>query len=85
MNDWTSSQDGTRTAYTRRGTGPPVVLVGGGLDDGSENEPLAVRLADDFTVVNYPRAGRGARYDHYRSELARLFRRTAGATQWRCS
>ena len=44
---------------------------GGGLDDGSENEPLAVRLADDFTVVNYARAGRGASGDHAAYTVAR--------------
>jgi hypothetical protein len=41
------------------GTGPAVVLVGGGLDDGSENAPLAAELARTFTVYNYARRGRG--------------------------
>jgi pimeloyl-ACP methyl ester carboxylesterase len=54
-----TSRDGTSIAYTRQGTGPPVVLVGGGLDDGSENAPLAPELADHFTVFNYARRGRG--------------------------
>jgi hypothetical protein len=36
-----TSNDGTRIAYERTGSGPTVVLVGGGLDDGSENAPLA--------------------------------------------
>ena len=53
------SKDGTRIAYERQGTGPAVILVGGGLDDGSENAPLAVELAKDFTVYNYARRGRG--------------------------
>jgi pimeloyl-ACP methyl ester carboxylesterase len=53
------SRDGTSIAYDRQGAGPPVILVGGGLDDGSENAPLATELADRFTVYNYARRGRG--------------------------
>jgi pimeloyl-ACP methyl ester carboxylesterase len=41
------------------GSGPAVILVGGGLDDGSENAPLAPELAEHFTVLNYARRGRG--------------------------
>ena len=54
-----TSSDGTSIAYTQQGTGPAVILVGGGLDDGSENAPLAGELADRFTVFNYARRGRG--------------------------
>jgi pimeloyl-ACP methyl ester carboxylesterase len=54
-----TSKDGTSIAYDRQGTGPAVILVGGGLDDGSENAPLAAELASRFTVVNYARRGRG--------------------------
>jgi pimeloyl-ACP methyl ester carboxylesterase len=53
------SKDGTRIAYTRQGEGPALILVGGGLDDGAENEPLAAELARSFTVFNYARRGRG--------------------------
>jgi pimeloyl-ACP methyl ester carboxylesterase len=53
------SRDGTSIAYDRQGAGPPVILVGGGLDDGSESAPLAAELADRFTVYNYARRGRG--------------------------
>jgi alpha-beta hydrolase superfamily lysophospholipase len=53
------SADGTAIAYERVGSGPAVVLVGGGLDDGAENAPLAAALAERFTVVNYARRGRG--------------------------
>jgi hypothetical protein len=53
------SNDGTSIAYEAVGTGPAVVLVGGGLDDGSENAPLAEELARSFTVYNYARRGRG--------------------------
>jgi pimeloyl-ACP methyl ester carboxylesterase len=54
-----TSQDGTLIAYERQGGGPAVILVGGGLDDSSENAPLAAELAKDFTVYNYARRGRG--------------------------
>lgn len=57
-----SSADGTTIGYDLldgEGDGPTVVLVGGGLDDGSENRPLGERLAAEFAVVNYRRRGRG--------------------------
>jgi pimeloyl-ACP methyl ester carboxylesterase len=53
------SADGTAIAYERKGTGPPVVLVGGGLTDRSENGPLADALSSAFTTYNYDRRGRG--------------------------
>ena len=55
----TTSKDGTAIAYEQIGQGPSVVLVGGGLDDGAENEPLQRELARAFTVINYARRGRG--------------------------
>jgi pimeloyl-ACP methyl ester carboxylesterase len=57
------SRDGTSIAFERAGAGPALVLVGGSLDDGSENAPLAAELARTFTVVNYARRGRGASGD----------------------
>jgi pimeloyl-ACP methyl ester carboxylesterase len=58
-----TSKDGTSIGYERRGTGPAAILVGGGLDDGSENVPLVPELAQHFTVYNYARRGRGASGD----------------------
>jgi pimeloyl-ACP methyl ester carboxylesterase len=54
-----ASRDGTSIAYERQGSGPAVILVGGGLDDGSENAPLAAELARNFSAYNYARRGRG--------------------------
>ena len=54
-----TSKDGTPIAYHPQGDGPAVILVGGGLDDGSENAPLVPELARRFTVYNYARRGRG--------------------------
>jgi pimeloyl-ACP methyl ester carboxylesterase len=57
--DRVTSKDGTAIALERVGTGPAVVLVGGAIDDGSENAPLGTALGDRFTVYNYARRGRG--------------------------
>lgn len=54
-----TSKDGTAIAYERSGSGPAIILVGGGLDDGSENAALVPELARRFTVHNYARRGRG--------------------------
>ena len=61
-----TSKDGTSIAYDRQGSGPAVILVGGGLVDPLtgragrwENAPLAAELAGRFTVYNYDRRGRG--------------------------
>jgi pimeloyl-ACP methyl ester carboxylesterase len=65
------SKDGTTIAYSRQGSGPPVILVTGALDDGSENGSLATELASDFTAYNYNRRGRGDSGDHQPYALAR--------------
>lgn len=57
--DRVTSKDGTAIAFERVGSGPAVVLVGGAIDDGSENAPLGPALGDLFTVFNYARRGRG--------------------------
>jgi hypothetical protein len=54
-----TSADGTSIAYQHDGSGPAVILIGGGLDDGSEDAPLARELAAHFTVYNFIRRGRG--------------------------
>jgi pimeloyl-ACP methyl ester carboxylesterase len=54
-----TSRDGTPIAFDRQGSGPAVILVGGGLTDRTENAPLAPELAHHFTVYNYDRRGRG--------------------------
>lgn len=57
------SRDGTVIAYDRLGEGPPVVLMGGALNDRQTTAPLATILAEHFTVLNYDRRGRGASGD----------------------
>lgn len=55
------SKDGTEIAYEQSGEGPPLVLVAGAL--GHRAHPmqmeLAKLLAEQFTVYNYDRRGRG--------------------------
>ena len=53
------SKDGTSIAFYKKGQGPVVILVGGGLVDHSENSALFVELSEHFTVINYDRRGRG--------------------------
>jgi pimeloyl-ACP methyl ester carboxylesterase len=61
------SSDGTQIAYSRAGTGEPVVLVDGALNDrsmaGGPNPKLAAALASQFTVLTYDRRGRGESAD----------------------
>jgi pimeloyl-ACP methyl ester carboxylesterase len=58
-----TSADGTPIGYTRIGTGTPVVLVDGALNDRSftsgPNQKLAAVLASEFAVFTYDRRGRG--------------------------
>ncbi|WP_019180030.1 alpha/beta fold hydrolase [Microbacterium yannicii] len=57
---YVTSTDGTRIGYDRLSdSGPLVILVSGGLDDGTENLPLGEFLTGTFTVVVYRRRGRG--------------------------
>jgi pimeloyl-ACP methyl ester carboxylesterase len=55
------SKDGTRIAFDRIGEGPPVIFVGGALND--RTFPPLVELAElvapRFTAYNYDRRGRG--------------------------
>ena len=55
-----TSADGTPIGYDQLSDGGPVVvLVSGGLDDGTESLPLGEYLAATFTVIAYRRRGRG--------------------------
>ncbi len=57
----TTSDDGTKIAYTRAGSGPALVLVDGAMcyRGSSPNDALAKELAAHFTVYTYDRRGRG--------------------------
>jgi len=60
-NRTTRSRDGTTIAYTKRGSGPPLVIVDGAFcyrENGPATE-LAAVLRQHFTVFTYDRRGRG--------------------------
>jgi pimeloyl-ACP methyl ester carboxylesterase len=68
-----TSKDGTSIAYERVGRGPALILVGGGAVDRSENAPLGPELAEQFTVYNYDRRGRGGSGDTLPYAVGREF------------
>lgn len=57
------SKDGTQVAYTKRGTGPAIILISSAAADHKDASPLAEHLAANFTVYNYDRRGRGRSTD----------------------
>jgi pimeloyl-ACP methyl ester carboxylesterase len=61
VNGTTTSDDHTTIAYTRLGSGPPLILVDGAFcyrENGPASQ-LAPLLAEHFTVFAYDRRGRG--------------------------
>jgi pimeloyl-ACP methyl ester carboxylesterase len=60
---YVTSNDGTRIAFEKSGTGPAVILVVGAFNDHMTGLPLAQQLAPHFTVYNYDRRGRGESSD----------------------
>ncbi|WP_248964569.1 alpha/beta fold hydrolase [Sphaerisporangium perillae] len=58
-----TSQDGTRIAYDSIGSGPAVIVIGGGPVDRTAESPLAALLAEHFTIYSYDRRGRGETVD----------------------
>jgi len=65
MNRTTTSGDGTTIAYTKLGSGPPLILVDGAFcyRENGPTSQLAPLLAQHFTVFAYDRRGRGASGD----------------------
>jgi pimeloyl-ACP methyl ester carboxylesterase len=53
------SADGTPIAYELSGSGPPVVVIGGGLNDRAMFYPFSNLMSQNFTVYNCDRRGRG--------------------------
>jgi pimeloyl-ACP methyl ester carboxylesterase len=54
---------GLRIAYERRGSGPPLVLLHGGLGDRRDWEPQLDGLSDELTVVAWDAPGCGGSDD----------------------
>ncbi|SDU38317.1 alpha/beta fold hydrolase [Jiangella alkaliphila] len=65
MTSTVTSADGTTIAYTKVGSGPPLVLVDGAMcyRDSGPMADLAKGLAAAFTVYYYDRRGRGESTD----------------------
>ena len=59
------SRDGTRIAYRRSGTGPPLILVHGAAGDGTRWAPIVPALEPRFSVVVMDRRGRGGGREDY--------------------
>lgn len=55
----TKSRDGTLIAFEKRGSGAPLILVGGALSDRASAASLASILESGFSVFSYDRRGRG--------------------------
>jgi len=60
---WVESNDGTRIAYAKSGTGPALILIGGALADHRFYDPLVSELTPHFTVYNMDRRGHGQSED----------------------
>ncbi|MDQ0380528.1 alpha/beta fold hydrolase [Amycolatopsis thermophila] len=54
-----TSADGTTIAYSRQGSGPVIVFLGGAFNDRTACAPVADALRDSYTVVCVDRRGRG--------------------------
>jgi len=56
-----TSQDGTKIAFTKQGSGPPLIVVDGAFcfRENGPSPQLAALLAPHFTVFTYDRRGRG--------------------------
>src|SRR5579864_2769425 len=65
MNRTTTSGDGTMIAYTKLGSGPPLILVDGAFcyRENGPTSQLAPLLAKHFTVLCYERRGGGTSGD----------------------
>lgn len=53
------SRDGTTIAYEKSGSGPPIVVLGGGFRDHRTFDSLLPELTPHCTVYAYDRRGRG--------------------------
>ena len=67
----TESRDGTSIAFDNLGEGAPVIIVAGALSARLANREFAELLAQQFTVLNYDRRGRGDSGDTAPYDVAR--------------
>ncbi len=69
----TVSRDGTRIAWVRSGSGPPIVLVHGATADHTAWRTAAPLLAPTHTLFAIDRRGRGSSGDHLPYAIAREY------------
>jgi len=68
-----TSADGTKIAFKKSGSGPPLLLVHGGLGDHTRWGALTEYLESDLSVYAMDRRGRGASGDHDEYDVDREF------------
>lgn len=71
--EYTTSADGTRIAYERRGDGPPLLLVHGTTADHTSWEPVCPALEERFSLYLMDRRGRGESGDAADYSIEREF------------
>lgn len=76
-----TSKDGTRIAYSRSGSGPPLVLVHGTTADRTRWSRLLPELEPHFTVYAMDRRGRGGSGDADDYSVEREFHDVAGVVE----
>lgn len=75
------SADGTNITVDQAGTGPAVVLIGGGPTNRYAAMGLAALLAEQLTVYNYDRRGRGDSANTLPYSIEREFEDLAGVLE----
>ena len=76
-----TSSDGTQIAFERSGSGPPLVLVHGGVADHTRWRPVMDALGSHFTVLAMDRRGRGESGDCSEYDLTLEFEDVAAVVR----
>src|SRR5687768_6744787 len=71
--DYVTSSDGTRIGYWRSGSGPPLVMVHGGMADHTTLARVVPLLESRLTVYAVDRRGRGASGDGRKHSIEREY------------
>ena len=77
--DWVLSDDRTRIAFTKAGSGPALILVHGTGADRTRWAGVTPRLAQDFTTYSIDRRGHGSSGDAAEYSIQREYEDIAAA------